>query len=76
MNNQHGTRPSRPSTPEALAEFTGRTYPSELALVHRPPAELSLDDEVAADPIADPDAARAHIARLRDAGILEERSDA
>lgn len=70
MSEQHGARPARPVTPAGLAEFTARTYMSELALVQRPPAELTLDDEVAIDPFADPEQTRAHIARLRDDGVL------
>lgn len=68
---QHGARPSRRTTPTELAEFTSRTFTSELPLVRRPPAELGLDLEVADDPIADPEATRAHIARLREDGLLE-----
>ena len=70
---QHGARPNRPATPAELAEFTARTYVSELALVRRPPAELPLDLEVADDPFADPEQTRAHIARLREDGLLPPR---
>lgn len=70
---QHGARPNRPATPAELAEFTARTYVSELPLVRRPPAELPLDLELADDPFANPDETRAHIARIRAAGLLPPR---
>ena len=67
---QTGERPRRPAQPVDVADWHARTFRSARPLVRRPPAELSLDDEVANDPLADPDATRAHIAALRAAGRL------
>ena len=67
---QTGARPSRATSRAELAEWSARTFRSETPLVTPPPGELSLDDEVALDPAANIDETRAHIAALRDAGLL------
>jgi len=67
---QLGARPSRRSTPADLAAWQARTFPALARYAPPPPGELGLDDELAADLLADPDAARAHIAALRRDGAL------
>jgi len=67
---QTGARPSRPQRRADLAAWSARTFLSETPLVDPPPAELSLDDEVAYDILANVDETRAHIAALRADGLL------
>ena len=67
---QTGARPSRPVNRDAFADWSARTFRSEAAFAAPPPGELTLDDEVAIDPIADPEAARAHYAALKAAGLI------
>ena len=70
MAEQLGARPSRRPTPDDLADWQARTFRELGRFAPPPPAELGLDDEVADDPIGDPDAARAHLAELRRAGLI------
>lgn len=55
-------RPSRPVTPEALAEWEARTF---TALRKQRDAGTPFDDELPDDPLADLDETRAALARLR-----------
>jgi len=70
MTDPHGTRPTRPQSRRELGDWTARSFASSVSLAVPPPAELTLDDEVADDPLADRDAARAHLAALRADGLL------
>jgi hypothetical protein len=72
-DDQLGARPSRRQTRDDLADWQARTFASETALAARPPGELTLDDEVAIDPLADREATVAHIAALRRDGLLPPR---
>jgi len=65
-----GARPSRPADAGELADWTARTFASSRSLTVPPPAELSLDDEVALEPLDDIESTRAHIAALRLDGLL------
>lgn len=69
-DDQLGARPSRPPAADELADWMARTFRPLAGYAASPPGELSLDDEVADDPLDDPDATRAHIAALRQAGRL------
>lgn len=70
MNDQTGARPTRPAHPDDLADWQCRTFTALGQYVDPPPGELSLDDEVADDPAADPAATLAHLAELRAAGRI------
>jgi len=69
-NDQTGARPSRPPSPTELADWKARTFRELGRYADPPPGLLTLDDEVADDPLDDPDATRAHLAALRAAGRL------
>lgn len=69
-NDQTGARPSRRPQPDDLADWQARTFGALRRYAPPPPGDISLDDEVADDPIADPDATAAHIAALRAARRL------
>lgn len=69
-NDQLGARPSRRPSPAELADWQARTFSALARFAPPPPGAIGLDDELADDPIADPDAGAAHIAELRAAGLI------
>lgn len=69
-NDQLGARPSRPITPDELADWQARTFTALRRYAPPPPGTIGLDDELADELTDDPDAAIAHIAELRAAGLI------